>query len=86
MIEKGRHLKVKNNLRFCPLCPNQDEDEMHFLQLCEGYKKEREKLFLKANQTNRGFIHLHNMEKLNFLLKNNDLVRTTAQFIWHNLE
>ena len=31
MIEKGRYQKIEKAFRFCPFCPQQVEDEMHFL-------------------------------------------------------
>ena len=31
MIEKGRHLNIDKNLRFCPFCPGIVEDEKHFI-------------------------------------------------------
>ena len=42
MIEKGRHRRPKldRNLRFCPFCPGQVEDEEHFLTQCIGYNRE----------------------------------------------
>ena len=42
MIEKGRHRRPKldRNLRFCPFCPGQVEDEEHFLTQCMGYNRE----------------------------------------------
>ena len=37
MIEKGRHLKIPSNERFCPFCPNIIENEEHLLMSCQKY-------------------------------------------------
>ena len=44
MIEKGRHLNINKNLRFCPFCPKHIEDEMHFLLECTSYASHRKEL------------------------------------------
>ena len=41
MIEKGRHLKLDRNRRFCPFCPNEVEDEIHFMITCKNYTGDR---------------------------------------------
>ena len=38
MIEKGRHLGIDRDQRFCPFCPNIIEDEKHFLIRCPQYR------------------------------------------------
>ena len=86
MIEKGRHSKIRKDLRFFPFCPDKIEDEMHFLIICKGFNKQREELFSKIIGTNSYFQHLNNVEKLKFLLTNNGTIRNTAQYIQQNLE
>ena len=44
MIEKGRHLNISRNQRFCPFCPNIIENEKHFLTRCSQYRHLREEL------------------------------------------
>ena len=34
IIETGRHNRIPKELRFCPLCTNSVETEVHFLLLC----------------------------------------------------
>ena len=41
MIERGRHQKINKNLRYCPFCPNEIEDETHFLIDCKCFGKHR---------------------------------------------
>ena len=38
MIGKGRHQKIPKEQRFCPICPNEIEDEVHFLTVCKCLK------------------------------------------------
>ena len=48
MIEKGRHMGIDRDQRFCPFCPNLIEDEKHFLTRCPQYRHLRETLFEHA--------------------------------------
>ena len=56
-IEKGRHLNIERNLRFCPLCQMQNlsviEDEYHFFFECETYDMLRETYFENLWRVNR---------------------------------
>ena len=51
MIEKGRHRNIDRTLRFCPFCPNEVEDEQHFLMKCPIYKYLRSDLYSKIKST-----------------------------------
>ena len=84
MIEKGRHIKIRKEQRFCPICPNEIEDEKHFLLNCEGYKNERRVFFDIVKRLYKDFEHLDDTAKFIFLLTNDDAVRITAQFISEN--
>jgi hypothetical protein len=52
--ETGRHTKPKtpSHLRFCPYCPNEVENELHFLLKCNKYNTDRTDLFSKLNFIN----------------------------------
>ena len=50
MIEKGRHIGVESKFRFCPFCPNQVEDEKHFLMECKTYSILRKDFFDKVSK------------------------------------
>ena len=84
MIEKGRHMNIKKELRFCPLCPQKIEDEIHFLTTCKGFNGQREELFRRINEANRDFQYLNSLDKLKFLLTNKDTIRIAAQYILQN--
>ena len=77
LIESGRHLKLDQNLRVCPFCPKEIEDEIHFLLFCPTYKELRTKLLYPALNINRWLSH---KEKL-CILFTNDTVNTTAAYI-----
>ena len=57
MIEKGRHLNISRDQRFCPFCPNIIENEKHFLTRCPQYRHLREELF---NQVKTVIPQIHN--------------------------
>ena len=81
MIEKGRHMQIEKDLRFCPLCPKEIEDETHFLILCKAFIEERKTLFEDINKVDRDFLGKNSLEQVKFLLKNNDTIKITSQFI-----
>ena len=81
MIEKGRHLNIVKEERFCPLCPNAVEDETHFLITCKAFQKEREKLFMEINKVNKASLQRCSLEKVKFLLSNKTIMKTTSQYI-----
>ena len=85
MIEIGRHKKISKELRFCPLCPNEIEDEMHFVMSCKGFDKQRKDFFTKIDEENSHFRNLNNFEKFKFLFIDNDTINATAHYIQQNL-
>ena len=82
MIEKGRYQKSDLQDRTCPFCPDQIEDEMHFLLKCPIYQELRHKLFDDIRATIMGFYQPQNENFLFwFLLKNPLIANTTGNFI-----
>ena len=79
-IEKGRHTtpKTPKELRFCPFCPNNVEDEVHFLLSCPVYRIPRRDMintmtkenpsFFEDNKENQ-FIELMKPENAQFMSK-----------------
>ena len=83
MIEKGRHNNVSRDQRFCPLCPNEIEDEMHFVMACKVFIKQRRKFFTEIAEKNNNFQNLTDPEKFQFLF-NDDTITATAFYIHQN--
>ena len=83
MIEKGRHLKIDKNLRFCPFCPNHIEDEMHFLLECVCYTTHRRVLFYSINETTKdnNTLSKNKQELFKDLLSRTDITLHTAQYL-----
>ena len=68
-IEKGRHLNIPREQRFCTICADGAiEDEEHFLLKCKTYQHIRVKYQLTADNI-FDFLHSENQENLaNFLI------------------
>ena len=88
MIEKGRHLNLSKDLRFCPFCPNVIEDEFHFLTQCRIYTIHRHGLINKIKDKIKWqeFTQLNDKEKFIILMSNADVVPTIAKHISQTLE
>ena len=80
VIEKGRHVKIEKELRRCPLCHNEIEDETHFLILCKAFIEERKTLFEDMNKVDRDFLGKNSLKQVKFLLKNKHTIKITSQF------
>ena len=63
MIEKGRHLAIDRELRFCPLCIKNNiyviEDEFHFFFECTEYELYRQTFFKTNWLRNRSLNMFH---------------------------
>ena len=82
MIEKGRHQNADLQDRTCPFCPDQIEDEFHFLLKCPIYRELRHKLFDDIRTTMMGFYQPQDEHFLFwFLLKNPLIANITGNFI-----
>ena len=57
MIEKGRHQNVAICDRTCPFCPDQTENELHFLLKCPTYRELRRKLLDDIKTNTIGFYY-----------------------------
>jgi len=84
-IEKGRHKKerVHADQRFCRFCPNQVEDEQHFIIKCPKYDYYREKFYLEISKCATNFRALTDEEKLIwlFIMEDHDLIYKLASFL-----
>ena len=84
-IETGRHVcpKIDKEKRFCPFCPNQVEDEYHFLFECSNMKHLREEL-LKPTMSAPGFEFFSKDIKLKTLISEPQY--DTCKFIAKGME
>ena len=86
MIEKGRHLKIEKNARFCPFCPNDVEDEKHFLMDCKLFSTLRNELHAKTRNVVSAFYFMCKTQKFITLMNNNNISGLTAQYVCKALE
>ena len=84
LIERGRHLNIPNNERYCPLCKtNQIEDEKHFLLNCKSLENQRDTFNVNILNIldHKNIFNTYN--KIPFLLNNNSykVLKLTSSFI-----
>ena len=70
MIEKGRHLGINRNARFCKFCLDKVEDEIHFLITCKTFDFHRKTLFQIASNNLLYFDRFNDKAKFIALLNN----------------
>ena len=81
MIETGRHKCIKKKLRFCPICPKEIENELHFLLECQAFKTIRDELITKVVREVRDFSQLAKPDKFVTLVNNPTILSLTANYI-----
>ena len=84
MIERGRHLNIPREERYCPFCKNGEiEDEQHFLLKCNRFTSRREILENKINVTFQIQRNITVDEKISLLVNNSTalLLRLSSSFI-----
>ena len=86
MIEKGRHLGIDKNARFCKFCDHEIEDEIHFLINCKTFDVLRRKLFETANLGIYYFYRLTDAAKLVALLNTPFMFQHTSDYLRKTLE
>ena len=85
MIELGRHQGIEDrNERVCPFCPDQVEDEFHFLLCCPIYKTQRKKFVEPIIKNKFHFSYLSIERKMEYLLCKMD--REICHFIANSME
>ena len=78
-IETGRHEGVERDERICPFCPNEVEDEVHFLLKCPILKHLRNEYLEPLTRTVPGFEYFSDDFKLKTILT--DVEHGTCKFI-----
>ena len=89
MIEKGRHLNIRKDLRFCKFCTDAIEDEKHFLISCPTFSTQREMLMIQIKEKLSNPFVFENMDDNKifiFLLENMKSVSLVAKYLDHTLE
>ena len=82
-IETGRYQRPRlpAEERLCKMCNSGEvEDEIHFLLRCNLYAMERQALIAKLPQPDL-FSILTNIEKMEILMNDPQVIKSTAQFI-----
>ena len=81
MIEKGRHLKIDRNIRFCPFCPTHIESEKHFLLECKTYFSLRNTMIRSSVDIIPQLPTLTEDERFIALLSDERFIHISAAFI-----
>ena len=81
MIEKGRHLKIDRNHRFCPFCTTKIESEKHFMLNCKAYTYIRDTMILSIVDILPPFPPLTEDEKFVALLSDERFIHITSSYI-----
>ena len=71
-IEAGRYSKIPRDQRFCPFCPNEIEDERHFVMDCSQYDDKRTELFTLLSARSKDFATLCSIDKFKYILGGNN--------------
>ena len=72
-IETGRYRNVPAEDRNCTFCPQDIENEFHFMCICPSYSDIRKTLFTNVTQSSPGFLDLTIEEKFIEIMKNHQL-------------
>ena len=70
-IERLRYSRpiIPADKRHCPTCPNEVEDEKHFMMMCPAYRDSRKNLFENIISTHPDFDSLNEDDKFHFLMR-----------------
>jgi hypothetical protein len=87
-IEKGRYTNIPEEERTCPYCPNQIENEEHFLVNCNKYADYRTLLFNYVEKYSKSFVQMSNENKFIFIMANEniEIVRALADYLYKSFQ
>ena len=85
MIEKGRHLKIAKDKRYCPFCPGAVETEKHFVLFCKSFAIARHTLISGVEKVIGGFKNYDDAIKFKILLSNDRALPITGTYLFKSL-
>ena len=85
-VETVRYESLQLGQRVCFNCKNYVEDERHVLIDCPIYEGIRSDLYVKSRNINSEFNGLNDVEKMCFLLSNDDIIQYTAKACYEILK
>ena len=84
MIEVGRHNHINREMRFCPFCTNDIENECHFMFTCPTYTHLRVRYLLPITSNINNFQYFPHDRKMQMLLS--DIEHGTGKYIANSME
>ena len=73
--------KPPESEKLCPFCKNLVENEIHFLLTCPTFSTHREQLISIATNTIPSFETFSTEKKIQALMTENTIIKTTAKYI-----
>ena len=86
MIEKGRHLKIRKEQRFCPFCTNIVETEYHFILNCGTFSSLRNQLLYEVGNIFPVFYQLQEQQQIVALINNENTIKLVGNYLHRTLE
>ena len=86
MIEKGRHLKIRKEQRFCPFCTNIVETEYYFILNCWTFSPLRNQLVHEVGNIFPVYYQLQEQQQFVALLNNEDTIKLVGNYLHRTLE
>ena len=85
IIEKGRHLNIPKEQRFCPFCKDKLECELHFLINCPFYKTLRCRILHPLINITTNYNIMADIEKFQYLLSEEN-IQITGRFLFEAMK
>ena len=70
--EQGRHQNIPLEIRLCPICKLEIENEYHFVIECNKLTSSRSKLYSKVTEIVPNFLVMSDSDKFKYILSSND--------------
>ena len=88
-IETGRYSRpvIPADRRFCRYCPEEVENEIHFMLFCKKYEDSRKALLQEIERINPNFKTFNDTEKFIYLMKSPIVIaELTGEFMHKNMQ